>query len=41
MYPEKRTVIEFNSHLLNEFLTEWQKCKKDLADRIISKAEYA
>ncbi|RJE48823.1 transcriptional regulator [Dehalobacter sp. MCB1] len=38
--PAKHIAIDFNSHLLNEFLTEWQQRKKDLADGIISKAEY-
>ncbi|MCL2882370.1 MAG: helix-turn-helix domain-containing protein [Coriobacteriia bacterium] len=32
--------VAFNSKLLDDFLTEWQARKKDLADGSISKAEY-
>lgn len=38
--PEKHIAVNFNSHLLDELLAEWQQRKKDLADGIISKAEY-
>ena len=36
----KRKGIIFGSILLNDFFTEWQRRKKDLADGKISKAEY-
>ena len=32
--------VGFGTRLLDEFLAEWQQRKKDLADGIISKAEY-
>lgn len=32
--------VAFNNKLLDDFLTEWQTRKKDLADGTISKAEY-
>jgi len=32
--------IRFNSNLLDDFLSEWHQRKKDLADGVISKAEY-
>lgn len=32
--------VEFESALLDKFLVEWQQRKKDLADGVISKAEY-
>jgi hypothetical protein len=32
--------VNFDSRLINDFLTEWQQRKKDLADGVISKAEY-
>jgi len=38
--PEERKAVSFNSHFLDEFLAEWQLRKKDLADGVISKAEY-
>lgn len=38
--PEEHKAVSFNTHLLDDFLTEWQQRKKDLADGIISKAEY-
>ncbi len=38
--PITYSIRNFNSHLLDEFLAEWQQRKKDLADGIISKAEY-
>ena len=36
----KRKGIIFGSILLNDFFAEWQRRKKDLAERKISKAEY-
>ncbi len=40
-YPEKsHKAVQFKSNLLDDFLSEWQQRKKDLADGIISKAEY-
>jgi len=38
--PEPRKAVSFNSHLLDDFMAEWQERKKDLADGVISKAEY-
>ena len=38
--PEQRKAISFGTHLLDDFLLEWQQRKKDLADGLISKAEY-
>jgi len=32
--------VNFGSQLINDFLSEWQQRKKDLADGVISKAEY-
>jgi transcriptional regulator with XRE-family HTH domain len=32
--------IAFNSRLLDDFFTEWQIRKRELADEVISKAEY-
>lgn len=40
-YPEsKHLAVQFKSNLLDSFLKEWQQRKKDLADGVISKAEY-
>lgn len=36
----KRKGVVFNSILMTDLLAEWQRRKKDLADGIISKAEY-
>ncbi|HWR19024.1 MAG TPA: helix-turn-helix transcriptional regulator [Clostridia bacterium] len=38
--PEKHVAVNFNAHLLDDFMGEWQERKKDLADGTISKAEY-
>ena len=38
--PEKHKAISFQVHLLDDFWSEWQQRKKDLADGVISKAEY-
>jgi transcriptional regulator with XRE-family HTH domain len=39
-YSKKVTSVNFNSLVLDGFLKEWQQRKKDLADGVISKAEY-
>ncbi|MDR2712343.1 MAG: helix-turn-helix domain-containing protein [Clostridiales bacterium] len=39
-YPQERKAVCFNSRLLDDFMTEWQQRKKDLADGEISEAEY-
>ena len=39
-YTSKHMAVNFTSLLLDNFLAEWQERKKDLADGIISKAEY-
>jgi len=39
-YPQKVTSINFKSLTLESFMKEWQQRKKDLADGVISKAEY-
>lgn len=39
-YTEKHMAVSFNVKILDDFLAEWQQRKKDLADGIISKAEY-
>jgi len=39
-YSKKVPSVNFNSNLLDSFMKEWQLRKKDLADGIISKAEY-
>jgi len=39
-FTEKHIAVNFHTRLLDEFLTEWQQRKKDLADGVISKAEY-
>lgn len=40
-YPEsKHLAVQFKSNLLDSFLKEWQQRKKDLANGVISKAEY-
>ena len=39
-FPKTHMAVDFRSNLLDEFLTEWQERKKDLADGIISKVEY-
>jgi len=36
----KHKAVSFNVHLLDMFMAEWQQRKKDLADGVISKAEY-
>jgi transcriptional regulator with XRE-family HTH domain len=38
--PELRKAVSFKSHLLDSFMAEWQQGKKDLADGLISEAEY-
>ena len=38
--PELRKAVNFKSHLLDSFMAEWQQRKKDLADGLISEAEY-
>ena len=37
---QKHMAVCFNARLLDEFMHEWQQRKKDLADGLISKAEY-
>lgn len=37
---ESHAAIQFKYDLLDEFIKEWQQRKKDLADGVISKAEY-
>jgi len=39
-YTSKHMAINFTSITLDSFLAEWKERKKDLADGIISKAEY-
>jgi len=39
-YSKTVTSVNFNSKLLDSFLKEWQQRKNDLADGVISKAEY-
>jgi hypothetical protein len=39
-FPKTHIAMNFRTPLLDEFLTEWQERKKDLADGIISKVEY-
>jgi transcriptional regulator with XRE-family HTH domain len=39
-FPKNHMAVNFRTPLLDEFLSEWQERKKDLADGIISKAEY-
>jgi len=39
-FPETHKAISFNAHILDDFLDEWQQRKKDLAENLISKAEY-
>ncbi len=40
-YPKKKHIaVQFHSNLLDSFLIEWAKRKKDLADDTISKDEY-
>ena len=40
-YPKKKHIaVQFHSNVLDSFLIEWLKRKKDLADETISKAEY-
>jgi len=38
--PENHKAVSFSSKLLDDFFVEWQERKKDLADGVISKAEY-
>lgn len=38
--PQPRKAVCFNAHILDDFWGEWQQVKKDLADGVISKAEY-
>jgi len=38
--PTPRLAVSFGTKLLDDFLKEWQQRKKDLADGVISKAEY-
>jgi len=38
--PTENLSVNFGSRLINDFLFEWQQRKKDLADGVISKAEY-
>ena len=37
---QKHKAVSFNVRMLDGFMAEWQQRKKDLADGIISKAEY-
>jgi len=39
-YPSKHMAVNFTYRLLDGFLAEWKQRKKDLADGVISKAEY-
>lgn len=40
-YPKKKHIaVQFHSNVLDSFLIEWLKRKKDLADETISKDEY-
>jgi len=39
-FPLHQKAVAFNSRLLDGFFAEWQQRKKDLADGVISKAEY-
>ena len=39
-FPETHIAVDFHTHLLDDFMKEWLQRKKDLADGIISKAEY-
>jgi transcriptional regulator with XRE-family HTH domain len=39
-YPTTRLAVSFGTKILDDFLKEWQQRKKDLADGVISKAEY-
>jgi hypothetical protein len=36
----KHIAVNFHTRLLDSFLQEWLQRKKDLADGVISKAEY-
>ena len=38
--PQAHKTVCFNAHILDDFLGDWQERKKDLADGVISKAEY-
>jgi transcriptional regulator with XRE-family HTH domain len=38
--PTPRLAVSFGTKLLDDFLKEWMQRKKDLADGVISKAEY-
>jgi transcriptional regulator with XRE-family HTH domain len=38
--PTENLSVCFGSRLINDFLYEWRQRKKDLADGVISKAEY-
>lgn len=38
--PTSRLAVSFGSKLLDDLLKEWMQRKKDLADGVISKAEY-
>lgn len=38
--PTPHLAVSFGLKLLDDFLKEWQQRKKDLADGVISKAEY-
>jgi transcriptional regulator with XRE-family HTH domain len=39
-FPETHIAVDFHTRLLDDFMKEWLQRKKDLADGIISKAEY-
>jgi hypothetical protein len=39
-FPETHIAVDFHANLLDDFMKEWLQRKKDLADEIISKAEY-
>ena len=39
-FTEKHIAVNFHTHLLDRFLTEWKQRKKDLADGVISNDEY-
>ena len=38
--PDQHKAVSFNAHLLDNFLTEWQLRKQELAESKISREEY-
>ena len=38
--PETHKAVSFSAQILDDFFVEWQERKKNLADGVISKAEY-